>query len=92
VRELFERVPEGWSEVVYDGRRYGVTRTVRLGGRQQSVYAEELGGTDVVSANLYLPDAGEEAFRPCEMPAAKVRSFLAGLRLLGGDDLAGRDR
>jgi hypothetical protein len=80
VRELFERVPEGWSAVVYDGRRYGVTRTVRLGGRQQSVYAEELGGTDVVSANLYLPDAGDEAFRPCEMPAAKVVAFLAGLQ------------
>jgi len=88
LRALFERLPEGWSEVSYDGRRYGVTRTVRLGGRQQSVYAEALAGTDVVSANLYLPRAGEEAFRPCEMPAEKVRSFLAGLRLL--DD--GRDR
>lgn len=76
LRALFERLPEGWSEASYDGRRYGVTRTVRLGGRQQSVYAEELGGTDVISANLYLPEDGEEAFRPCEMPAAKVRAFL----------------
>ena len=78
--ELFERLPEGWSEVEYAGRRYGVTRTVRVGGRQQSVYAEELGGSDVVSANLYLPDGGDEAFRPCEMPAAKVRAFLEGMR------------
>lgn len=80
---LFERVPEGWSEASYDGRRWGVTRTVRLGGRQQSIYAEELGGTDVVSANLYLPSEGEEAFRPCEMPAEKVRSFLEGMRPAG---------
>lgn len=79
LRALFERVPEGWSEASYDGRRWGVTRTVRLGGRQQSIYAEELGGTDVVSANLYLPADGEEAFRPCEMPAEKVRSFLEGV-------------
>jgi peptide-methionine (S)-S-oxide reductase len=83
LRDLFERLPEGWSEVEYDGRRYGVTRTVRVGGRQQSVYAEELGGTDVISANLYLPDRGDEAFRPCEMPAAKVRSFLARMRPTG---------
>ncbi|MEI5674323.1 MULTISPECIES: peptide methionine sulfoxide reductase [unclassified Nocardioides] len=79
LRDLFDRLPEGWSAVAYDGRRYGVTRTVRLGGRQQSVYAEELGGTDVVSANLYLPRDGEEAFRPCEMPARKVVAFLTGL-------------
>ena len=37
LRELFARLPGGGSEVAYDGRRYGVTRTVRLGGRQQSV-------------------------------------------------------
>lgn len=90
--ELFARLPEGWSEGEYDGRRYGVTRTVRLGGRQQSVYAEELGGTDVISANLYLPREGEEAFRPCEMPAAKVRAFLEGLALLPLPDGARPDR
>jgi hypothetical protein len=75
VEDLLARVPEGWSEASYDGRRYGVTKTLRAGGRSVSVYAEELGGTDVVSANLYLADAGE-AFRPCEMPAAKVLDFL----------------
>ena len=76
--ELVERLPVGWSEVTYAGRRWGVTRTVRLAGRQQSVYAEELGGTDVVSANLYVPEDGAERFRPCEMPAEKVLAFLAG--------------
>lgn len=76
--ELFDRLPVGWSEVSYDGRRYGVTRSVRLGGRVQSVYAEELGGSGVISANLYLPRDGEEAFRPCEMPAEKVLAFLTG--------------
>ena len=79
LRALFERLPEGWSEVLVDGRRYGVTRTVRVGGRQQSVYAEQLGGTDVVSANLYSTAAGD-VLKPCEMPAAKVLAFLAGWR------------
>lgn len=60
--------------MTFDGRRYGVTRSVLVGGRIQKLYAEQLGGTDVVSANLY---AGDE-LRPCEMPAAKVLAFVAG--------------
>jgi hypothetical protein len=72
---LFERVPEGWSEVVYAGRRYGLTRSVAAKGRAMAVYAEELGGRDVVSANLYLTAAGPQ-LRACEMPAAKVVDFL----------------
>ena len=75
VADLVDRVPDGWSEATYDGRRYGVTKSVRAGGRSISVYAEELGGTDVVSTNLYLIGAGEQ-LRPCEMPAAKVLGFL----------------
>jgi peptide-methionine (S)-S-oxide reductase len=72
---LTERFPEGWSEATYDGRRYGVTRTVHAEGRSMSVYAEDLGGTHVVSANLYLTRAGQE-LRPCEMPAGEVLDFL----------------
>jgi hypothetical protein len=75
---LFERLPIGWSEVVFAGRRYGVTRSVAAEGRAQAVYAEELGGTDVISANLYLTADGQQ-LRPCEMPAAKVIDFLARL-------------
>ncbi|MCR6033161.1 peptide methionine sulfoxide reductase [Nocardioides sp. zg-579] len=74
---LFDRLPEGWSEVTWAGRSYGVTRVVRLGGRQQSVYAEELGGPHVVSANLYLTTAGP-LLKPCEMPADVVLAFLVG--------------
>ena len=78
LQRLFERVPEGWSVVRFDGRRYGVTRTVHGDGRSMSVYAEEFGGTDVVSANLYCTASGER-HRPCEVPAAKVVAFLEGL-------------
>ena len=69
-------MPEGWSEVRFNGRRYGVTRTVLTGGRIEKIYAEELGGNDRISANLY---AGDQ-FRPCEMPAAKVIAFLSAAR------------
>ncbi|MEP6649929.1 MAG: hypothetical protein ABJA74_08445 [Lapillicoccus sp.] len=41
-----------------------------------SVFAEELGGSDVVSANVLRLSGGAE-LRPCEMPAARVLEFLA---------------
>ncbi len=40
-----------------------------------AVYAEELGGRDIVSANLYVTGAGAQ-LKACEMPAAKVVDFL----------------
>ena len=79
---LFNRAPLGWSEVLYEGRRYGLTRSVAVAGRKMAVYAEELGGRDVVSANLYLTDAGPQ-LRACEMPASKVVDFLAGFEPVG---------
>ena len=77
---LFDRLPVGWSVVAYAGRRYGTTKTVGAGGRLLKVFAEELGGTDVISANLYLSSSAP-AFRPCEMPAEKVTAFLADLEV-----------
>ena len=74
--DLLAQVPDGWSVATYDGRRYGVTRTVRAGGRAISVYAEELGGSDIVSTNVYLAGEGDEHLRPCEMPMEKVLAFL----------------
>jgi hypothetical protein len=74
---LLDRVPEGWTPVVFEGHRYGLSRTSRADGRSVSVYAEELGGSDVVSANVYRTSAGD-LLRPCEMPADKVLAFLRG--------------
>jgi hypothetical protein len=79
VAELFAKLPEGWMSVRYQGRRWGVSRTRQVDGRVERVYAEELGGPGVVSANLYLPGADRpEQFRPCEMPAKDVLDFLKG--------------
>ncbi len=76
---LLARVPEGWTAVSYEGRRYGLSRTTHTGGRSVSLYAEELGGSDVVSANVFRLTGGAE-LRPCEMPAAKVLAFLEAWR------------
>ena len=81
---LFDRVPVGWTEVSFNGVRYGLTRTLAADGRAQSVFAEELGGRDVISANLYL--TGQPQLRPCEMPAAKVLEFLERFELVTCND------
>jgi len=73
--DLLARVPAGWSEVSYHGRRYGLSRTDRVDGRSIAIYAEELGGTDVVSANIYR-GAEADVLRSSEMPDSKVLDFL----------------
>ena len=74
---LAERVPEGWTRVIYNGRTYGLARTTRAGGRSITLYAEELGGTDLINANVYRTAAADH-LRACEMPTAKVLAFLRG--------------
>lgn len=74
---LVDALPEGWSEVTYAGRRYGLTKITHAGGRSLSVYAEQLGGADVISANVYRTTSGA-VLKPCEMPAATVLDFLRG--------------
>ena len=81
---LLERVPVGWSEVTYAGRRYGLTRSEAAQGRAVTLYAEELGGRDVISANLYLTSGGPQ-LRACEMPDAKVVDFLTGFEPTGDE-------
>ena len=76
---LIERVPEGWTRVTYDGRPYGLSRTTRVDGRVVTITAEELGGSDLVSANVYRTSAADH-LRACEMPDAKVIAFLRGWR------------
>ena len=80
-RDFLERwnaLPLGSFEGNYRGRRYGVTRTERAGGRQAWLWAEERGGPDRVSANLYRLASGAR-LKPCEMSADKVIAFVRGV-------------
>ena len=52
-------------------------------GQSVKLVAEELGGTDYISLNMYLLNAGPQLF-PCEMPAEKVIAFLRAFRADGG--------
>ena len=71
-------LPQGWFTARYDGRRYGVSNVAHAGGRSMKLYAEELGGPDRISLNIYAPSSGEPALRPCEMPVDKVTAFVLG--------------
>ncbi len=75
--KLIDKIPLGASEVLYNGRRYGLTRTDYNQGRSTKVYANELGGSDHISFNFYRTRK-EDLLKPCEMPEEKVIAFLEG--------------
>ena len=70
--------PAGYFTATYGGHRYGVTRSVHANGRSMKLWAEELGGPDRISLNIYAPSSGEPALKPCEMPVDKVTAFVLG--------------
>ena len=72
----FDALPMGGYGASAYGRRYRVTKTVLLGGRSQKLEAEELGGQDYISLNLYRLADGTALLSPCEMPLEKVRDFV----------------
>lgn len=79
--EAIERLPEGFSEGLYQGVRYGITRTTFTQGRSYKVYAQALGGSDFISLNFYRT-ARTDLLKPCEMPEAKAVAFLQGVVVL----------
>ena len=62
-------------------RRYVVQRQSWSAGKSHKLIAEELGGGDYISLNLYHLASGP-ALRPCEMPVEKVLRFVLALRVL----------
>jgi len=75
----FDALPEGGYGGTYQGKRYRVTKTVMASGRSQKLEAEELGGKDYVSFNLYRLASGAALLKPCEMPREKVVAFVEGV-------------
>jgi hypothetical protein len=75
-RVALDLISEGYGEGSFDDRRYGVTLDASADRRRRWLYAEELGGTDRISFNLYALSEGRLVLRPCEMPDAKVIDFV----------------
>ncbi|WP_276165265.1 peptide methionine sulfoxide reductase [Zobellia alginiliquefaciens] len=77
--QRIRKLPVGYCQVVYNEKRYGVTRSDFNNGNSHKVYAEELGGNDFISLNYYVTSTLEN-LKPCEMPLKKVENFLNGFQ------------
>jgi hypothetical protein len=75
----FDALPLGGYGGTYGGRRYRLTKSTYSSGRSQKLEAEELGGTDYISLNLYRLSDGTALLKPCEMPEEKVVAFVTGV-------------
>jgi len=71
----------GYYKVMFRDRTYGMRIDVSRDGKRRKLYAEELGGTDHISCNLYLLNDQAPLLKPCEMPEQKVLDFISGFRL-----------
>lgn len=74
--QAFDALPKGTFYGRAFGNRYRVVR--RVSGARQSMVAEELGGRDFISFNLYRLRSGARV-KPCEMPSDKVIGFTLAL-------------
>ena len=79
--EKIQQIPSGYSTVLYQGKKYGLSRSDFNAGQSIKVFAEQLGGKDFISFNYYIT-SGDHHLKPCEMPGEKVRQFLQGFELL----------
>jgi len=68
-------LPDGANDVYYLGKRYLLRKETLLAGKLLKIYAEELGGNDIISGNYY-PTIKEGMLKPCEMSDKKVIDFV----------------
>lgn len=70
-----QQLPLGYTEVYYNTKKYGVTKSEFNQGKSYKIFAEELGGNNVISLNYYITSK-DGILKPCEMPQEKVIHFL----------------
>ena len=76
--DAFHPLPDGTHTGRYQTRRYVWSKSTFNSGKSWKLVAEELGGPDYISLNLYALASGARLY-PCEMPAANVIAFVRGL-------------
>jgi hypothetical protein len=84
LQKYIDGLPEGYSEVIFEGRRHGVSVSTHNGGRSYKVFARNLGGRGYISFNYYRTGVNE-LLRPCEMPKDRVIRFLKNYKLCTAD-------
>ena len=80
ILKKIKKIPLGYSEALYFDKKYGITKSEFNHGDSFKIYAEELGGNDIISLNYYITSS-KELLKPCEMPKQKVTHFLNNMKL-----------
>ena len=75
----FDALPFGSYGASYEGKRYRVVKSQFSDARSQKLEAEELGGSDHISLNLYRLASGHSLLKPCEITLDKARAFVLGI-------------
>ncbi|WP_299436755.1 peptide methionine sulfoxide reductase [uncultured Aquimarina sp.] len=81
VLEAIQKIPIGYSEGIYNNKKYSITKEVFNKGKSFKIYAKELQGNDFISLNYYITSTSE-LLKPCEMPQQKVIDFLNNVDVL----------
>jgi len=74
-----QELPNGANDVFYNEKRYLLRKEVLLDGKLLKLYAEELGGNNIISGNYY-PSIKKGTLKPCEMSDAKVIDFVLNVK------------
>ena len=74
-------LPEGANNVIYQGKRYLLCKETLLQEKLIKLYAEDLGGNNIVSGNYY-PTIKTGTLKPCEMSDRKVIDFVINAVLI----------
>jgi len=57
VRSIIEQLPDGYSEGIFKGSKYGITKQVFNNNKSFKVLARELKGTSSVATNILDSDS-----------------------------------
>jgi peptide-methionine (S)-S-oxide reductase len=85
LKTLIDKIGKGYSEGIFDDKKYGITKTVFNNGNSLKIYAEELGGNDFISLNYYITKS-KGLLKPCEMSEQKVIDFLQNVTLFNTEE------
>lgn len=84
--QQINKLPLGYSEGVYNNKRYSITKEMFNNGKSFKIYGKELQGNDFVSLNYYITSKSE-LLKPCEMPEKKVIDFLKKVKIIKHEKL-----
>ncbi|MBY3348015.1 hypothetical protein [Rhizobium laguerreae] len=76
--DALAKLPVGYVDGYFGNRSWGVIVKRSEDGKRTWLYGDELGGTDIVSFNLYRLAGTRSLLKPCEMSSTKVIEFVLG--------------